>query len=170
MRYEKLKEANRNFDKFTLRLQELQFDIREYMIDIITVVHKNTNRQQLKIKSLEELEIKYLDKEIMYAILSIDSKKIKYPGDGIKTAKEIVYGIQKLFTEHQKIYTENYFEIKTILLQSKELGKNIHSKQVDLSVSELQVLYNESKDADILNLRLSTLTERLKVLVQTDQE
>ena len=152
-----------------MKLQELQFDIREYMLDMITLIHKGTTRQQLKPKSLEELLLKYLDKDIMETALASDSLQPKYPGDGIKTAKEIVYSIQKLFNEYQKIYTENYNEIRTILLQSKDLGKNINIKQVDASAQELQQLYNDSKDADILNLRLNTLSERLKLLVNTEQ-
>ncbi len=173
VQYEKLNQANRGFDlnieKFSSKLQELQFDIREFMLDIITVIHPRQTRIQLKAGSLEELFLKYLDKDVLEPGLMFDTLQLTYPGDGIKTAKEIVYGIQKLFKEYQKIYGENYIEIKTILMQSKDLGKNINTKQVDASLLELQLLYNDSKDADILNLRLNTLTERLKLLVATEQ-
>ncbi len=173
VQYEKLNQANQSFDqnieKFTQKLQELQFDIREFMLDMITVIHPRYTRAQLKSGSMEELFLKYLDKDVLGPGLFSDTVQMKYPGDGIKTAKEIVYGIQKLFREYQKIYGENYTEIKTILLQSKELGKNINTRQVDASLLELQHLYNDSKDADVLNLRLHTLTERLKILVATEQ-
>ncbi len=173
VQYEKLNQANHSFDenidKYAFKLQELQFDTREYMLDLVTILYKNTNRQELKKKSLEELLLKYLDKDLIQASLIGGNDSLKYPGDGIKTAKEIVNGIEKLFNEYQKIYTQNYNEIKAILLQSKDLGKNINTKQVDASVLELQQLYNESKDADILNLRMTTLAERLKVLVKTEQ-
>ena len=175
--YEKLKEANNTFDanidKFNIKLQELQFDIREFMLDLVNIIYTHTNRSDLRLKSLEEILLKYLDESLIATALeesSVDIKrrKIYYPGDGIKTAKEIVYGIQKLFNEYQKLYAQNYSEIKAVLLQTKELGKHINTRQVDQAILEFDLLYKESKDADILNLRLTTLSERLKYLVSTE--
>ena len=177
VQYEKLNDANISFDgnveKFNLKLQELQFDTREFMIDMVTLLYTNKTRQELKQRSLEELLLKFLDKDILDT--SFDNRRfltekqiIYYPGDGIKTAKEIVYGIQKLFNEYQKIYTQNYNEIRTVLLQTKELGKNINIKQVDQAVHEFEQLFSESKEADIVNLRLNTLFERLKYLDSTE--
>jgi hypothetical protein len=174
--YEKLREANisfdANIDKFNLKLQELQFDIREFMLDMVTVLYAGINRGELKQRSLEALLLQFLDKGILDTMFEkgpkIKGQTFHYPGDGIKTAKEIVYGIQKLFDEYQKIYARNYVEIRTVLLQTKELGKNINVKQVEQAVSEFDRLYMESKEADLLNLRLNTLAERLKYLVSTE--
>jgi len=141
------------------------------MMDLIIVLFKQTNRQQLKYKSLEELQIRYLDKSVLDTILKKDSGiLLKFPGDAIKASKEMVYGIQKLFEEYQKLYADNYEQIRNILMQSKELGNNVNIQKIDQSLAELEKFYLESKDADILNLRLQTLSERLKVLVQTEQE
>ncbi len=175
--YEKLKEANVVFDtkvdKFNLKLQELQFDIREFMMDLVTILHPGVSRQHLKNKILEELLLKYLDKAVLDTIISNSirdstAKPVYYPGDGIKTSKEVVYSLQKLFNEYQNIYTQNYTEIRMVLLQTKDLGKNINVKQVDQAVAEFDQLYKESKEADVLNLRLNTLSERLKYLVSTE--
>lgn len=175
MQYEKLNQSNNELDKkieaFSIKLQALQFDIREHMMDLIIVLFKQTNRQQLKYKSLEELQIRYLDKSVLDTILKKDSGiLLKFPGDAIKASKEMVYGIQKLFEEYQKLYADNYEQIRNILMQSKELGNNVNIQKIDQSLAELEKFYLESKDADILNLRLQTLSERLKVLVQTEQE
>jgi hypothetical protein len=172
VQYEKLNIANRSFDeninKLSLKVQELQFDTREYISDMITVLYPGKQRQELKEKNLEELLLTYLDKGMLEdSIQKLAS--VKYPGDGIKTAKEIVYGIQKLFNEYQQVYSDNFNEIKMILLQSKALGDNIDIKQVDISVKELQELYDDSKNADALNIRMNTLQERLRVLVITEQ-
>jgi hypothetical protein len=172
IQYEKLNIANRTFDqnigKLNLKLKELQFDIREYITDMITVLYKGKQRQELKEKGLEELLLTYLDKGVLED--SIQKFALaKYPGDGIKTAKEIVYGIEKLFGEYQQVYSDNFNEIETILLQGKALGNNIDIKQVDVSVKELRELYDESKNADVLNIRLNTLQERLRILVVTEQ-
>lgn len=70
---------------------------------------------------------------------------------------------------YKQIYTNNFNDIKNILQETKQLGKNINIQAIDNSIAELQTLYTESKNADILNLRLSTLTERLKLLVATEK-
>jgi hypothetical protein len=172
LQYEKLNQANIAFDqqidKLSLKLQELQFDTREYLLDMISLLYKLNNRQALKSKSPEELLLQYLDQAVLDTLIK-DSSPIVYPADAIKSGKDIVYGIQKLFTEYQKIYSDNYNQIKQILLQSKELGKHIDSRQVDNALQELQQLYAESKDADVLNIRLNTLSERLKTLVNAEQ-
>lgn len=175
LQYEKLNQANndleKNIDAFSIKLQALQFDIREHMMDHIIVLYKNTNRQQLKFKSLEELQIRHLDKSVLDTILKKDSAVLlKFPGDAIKASKEMVYGIQKLFEEYQRMYAANYEQIKGILQQSKELGNNVNIQKIDQSLAELEKYYVESKDADVLNLRLQTLAERLKVLVQTEYQ
>ena len=175
LQYEKLNQANNDLEKninaFSDKLQVLQFDIREHMMDLIIVLFKQSNRQQLKYKSLEELQIRHLDKSVLDTVLKKDSSfQLKFPGDAIKASKEMVYGIQKLFEEYQKIYADNYEQIRMILLQSKVLGINVNIQKIDQSLESLEKFYLESKDADILNLRLQTLAERLKVLVQSDQD
>jgi len=178
VQYEKLNQANilfdQNIEKINNKLKDLQFDIKEYILDMITILNKNIQRSQLKNSNTEELFLKYLDKEKLQ-FLSADGNEqnenssFRYPTDGIKTAKDIAYNLQKLFNEYQKVYGDNYQQIRSILLESKSLGKNINTKQVDNSLKELEELYNESKNSDIISLRLTTLFERLKVLAATEQ-
>lgn len=174
--YEQLNLANDHFDQNIERLsdkvQELQFDIREYMTDLIVILHRNVSRSSLKEMTLEELLLKYLDILVIESTIvnggEPDGNGLYFPADAIKGAKEITHGLQKLFNDYHKTYGENYHEIKNILLQTKALGKNVNLKQVDQSVTELELLYTESKQADILNLRLNTLFERLKSLTQSE--
>ncbi len=49
------------------------------------------------------------------------------------------------------------------------MGNNINKQTINNSLTELQTLYTESKNADVLILRISTLTERLKTLVATEK-
>ena len=178
VQYEKLNQANilfdQNVERLNTRLKDLQFDIKEYMLDMITILNKNIQRTQLKNLNTEELFLKYLDKQKLEAIFPQDElaetdNPYRYPTDGIKTAKDIAYNLQKLFNEYQKVYTDNYQQIRNILLESKTLGKNINTRQVDASLKELEELYNDSKNSDVLSLRLTTLFERLKILTATEQ-
>lgn len=180
--YEKLNQINiqleQNLDKLDFRLQELQLDLKEYLLDLITAADPFAQRSNLKLKSNEELYLKYLDQPIMlpkiatlYSNSNAHKKDLPYfPNDAIKTAKDIAGTLQKIYNEYQKIYTNNYNDIRTILQETKTLGKNINSKKLDASLQELQTLFNDSKNADALNLRINTLTERLKVLVNTEKK
>ena len=175
VQYEKLNQANilfdQNIERINNRLKDLQFDIKEYMLDMITIMYQNIQRTQLKNSNTEDLFLKYLDKDKLEEVFSteIPEESFHYPTDGIKTAKDIAYNLQKVFNEYQKVYADNYEQIRSILLESKTLGNNINTRQVDASLKELEELYNESKNSDMLSLRLTTLFERLKTLAATEQ-
>jgi F0F1-type ATP synthase membrane subunit b/b' len=173
VQYEKLNQANnlldQNIDRLNARMRDLQFDMKEYLLDISVILYKDIQRNTIKSLSNEELFLKYLDRLKLQEILDNRETEFRYPADGIKGAKELANNLQKLFNDYQKVYTENYTQIKTILQEAKKLGKNINLQQVDYSLKEVEGLYNESKSSDILSLRLTTLFERLKVLVASEQ-
>jgi hypothetical protein len=175
VQYEKLNQANmlfdQNIERINNRLKDLQFDIKEYMLDMITILYQNIQRTQLKSLNTEELFLKYLDKEKLEEVFANNTREenFHYPTDGIKTAKDIAYNLQKVFNEYQKVYADNYQQIRSILLESKTLGKNINTRQIDASLKELEELYNDSKNSDVLSLRFTTLFERLKTLAATEQ-
>jgi hypothetical protein len=173
VQYERLYQANiafdQNIERLNSKLKDLQFDVKEYMLDMIVVLNPGVQRTSLKNLGTEELLLKYLDKYKLEEKLSNEKGPVVYPSDGIKGAKEISASLQKLFSEYQKVYGENYQQIRSILSDSKTLGKNINVKQVDASLKELEELYTESNASDVLSLRLTTLAERLKVLVATEQ-
>jgi hypothetical protein len=174
VQYERLNNANILFDQqmenISRKLKELQFDMRAYLGDMITIIYPDLPREQLKAPSLEGLLLQYLDKEKLNILLSeAMPATINYPSDGVKTAKDITYSLQKLFEEYQKLYTENFQQIRSILADTKSLGKNINARQVDASLKELEELYQDSKNTDVFGLRLATLSERLKNLVATEQ-
>ncbi|HEV8284499.1 MAG TPA: hypothetical protein VGQ09_09320 [Chitinophagaceae bacterium] len=178
VQYEKLNQANiifdQNVENLNNKLKDLQFDIKEYMLDMITILNRNIQRNSLKNLNTEELFLKYLDKTRLEGIFSSYNEEdtttvYHYPTDGIKTAKDIAYNLQKLFNEYQKVYGDNYQQIRSILSESKMLGKNINTRQVDASMKDLEQLYNDSKDSDVLSLRLKTLFQRLELLTATEQ-
>ncbi len=174
VQYEKLNQANnlfdQNIDRLNNKLAELQFDMREYMLDMITILYKNMQRSSLKNLPPEELFLKYMDQQLLMEKFSAeDFSRLTFPSDGIKSAKDIANNIQKLFNDYQKVYNENYQQIKMILNETKGLGKNINVRQVDASVKDLELLYNDSKTSDAMALRLNTLFERLKALTGTEQ-
>lgn len=172
LQYQKLNQANaffdQNIDRLNTKLAELQFDLKEYMLDLVTLVYQG-DRAALKKMNAEDIFLKYLDKSKLEAKLLSLPEAPHYPSDGMKSAKDIANSLQKLFNEYQKIYTDNYQQIRSILLDAKKLGKSIDLRQVDASIKDIDELYNDSKNADALSLRLNTLSERLKVLTVAEQ-
>ena len=176
VQYEKLNAANnlldQNIDRLSTRMRDLQFDMKEYMLDMTTIIYKNIQRGSIKNLSNEELFLKYLDRQKVEEFWGREitlETSVRYPADGIKGAKDLANNLQKLFNDYQKVYNENYSQIKAILLDAKKLGKNVNVQQVDASLKEVEQLFIESKSSDILSLRLTTLFERLKALVATEQ-
>ena len=172
LQYQRLNQANaffdQNIDRLNTKLAELQFDLKEYILDLVTLVYQG-DRAALRKMNVEELFLKYLDKSKLELRLFSLLEAPHYPSDGMKSAKDVANSLQKLFNEYQKIYTDNYQQIKSILLDAKKLGKSIDVRQVDTSVRDIEELYNDSKNADALSLRLNTLSERLKVLTVAEQ-
>ncbi|HVK96534.1 MAG TPA: hypothetical protein VM368_01900, partial [Flavisolibacter sp.] len=133
VQYEKLNGANalfdQNIDRINSKLSELHFDLKEYMLDLTAIIHK-ADRSNLKKMNSEELFLKYLDKQKLEIRLDNIQSNIHYPTDGLKSAKDIANNLQKLFNEYQRVYNDNYQQIRNILLDSKKLGKNINTRQV----------------------------------------
>ncbi|MER3464952.1 MAG: hypothetical protein C4329_11600 [Chitinophagaceae bacterium] len=99
VQYQRLNGCNlvldQNIDCITLKLKDLQYDLREYELDTVCILNKNVQRILLKNYTSEELFLKYLDKE------KIEEETINsiYPTDGIKGAKDIAVALQKIFAD-----------------------------------------------------------------------
>lgn len=170
LQYEKLHRANLLFDQqmddLNQKLAELQFDLRNYLLDLLLIYHGRPDEAWKKMSN-EAIFLQYLDPSQSVRLLS--AATFHYPSDGIKNAKDFTYTLQKLFAEYGRIFTDNYTQIRSILSESRTLGKGINLRQVEASLKELESLYNESRNADLLSLRFQTLNERLRQLAATEQ-
>ncbi|RYY84658.1 MAG: hypothetical protein EOO15_18870 [Chitinophagaceae bacterium] len=150
------------------RLQELQFDIREFTLDLVTLLHARSARGALRERTIEELLLQYLENNTLEALDSARALPA-YPPDALSGAKNICNTVQKLFRDYQKLYTDNYNQIRTILQGARPLGRAGNPQNIDAALKELEELYQQSAKADVLNLRIQTLTGRLEALVQSVQ-
>ncbi len=171
VQYEKLELANHLFDQqiqlLERRLMDLQFDMREYVIDLAVILHPGLERMSTRKMTTEEIFLRYLADKSAWAKGA--AYRYRYPADGIKSAKEIAYGLQKLFNEYLKIYADNYQQIRKILEEGRTLSRQVNTAQLETSLKDLQILFNESKTSDVHALRLETLMTRLDILVATEQ-
>ena len=171
--FEKLNLANRLLEQQVSRmnsqLDALVFDLLEYLMDMICLLYPQQQRAALRSVPAEVLLLKYFDLPFIQAQLRLRKYELLYPADGIKGAKEISGMLTKLFSEYQKAYEENYQQVRSILLDTGSLGRNVNVKQAMASLKELEALYSDSKASDVFSLRLQTLGERLRTLVATEQ-
>ena len=104
--YEKLNRVNQQFDtkidKIDYRLQELQTDLKEFLIDLIVASQPHLIRKNLKSLNIEELLLKHLYKPEIENQINTSTNNLYFPTDAIKTAKDITSAIQKIFAEYQK--------------------------------------------------------------------
>ena len=101
--YEKLNRINQQFDiKIDYRLQELQTDLKEFLIDLIVASQPHLTRKKLKSLNIEELLLKHLYKPEIENQINTSTNNLYFPTDAIKTAKDITSAIQKIFAEYQK--------------------------------------------------------------------
>jgi len=70
------------------------------------------------------LFLKYLDRHKLLQVLEKEGEaEFRYPAAGIKGAKELANNLQKLFNDYQKVYTENYNQIKQFYRMPKSWAK-----------------------------------------------
>ncbi|MFL5772384.1 MAG: hypothetical protein ACJ75F_04450 [Flavisolibacter sp.] len=177
LQYEKLNTVNsildQNIERLNTRMNELRFDIKEYMIDMSSFLYKEIQRNSIKNMNNEEILLKFLNRsriEELWGKSDSVKSNIQFPSDGIKSAKDIGYTLQKIFNDYQKTYSENHQQIKSILNNAKTLGRGIKTEQVDASIKEIEELYSDSYSSDILSLRLATVFVRLEKMVSIEQQ
>ncbi len=168
--YEKLNVANRSFNseltKLITKLNKLKEKNRVLLQDLITSLNKNVKRAQLASISSEDLILQYFEIKKIEAILKSEkSKSITFPTDAIKSCKEIMVDINEIYNEYVTIYTQNFNEIKGILVSTRSLGSSINTLQLNKTLIEVEALYTESRSLDKDNLRLKTLQERLEQIL-----
>ncbi|RYY83779.1 MAG: hypothetical protein EOO15_20745 [Chitinophagaceae bacterium] len=173
IQFQKLQTANAQFDgnidRLNSRMHDLQFDLREYLLDLCDLLYPEVPRSTLRSLGDEELLLRYLSRDKLAARWKTKSAPARYPSDALKAAKDLSGNLQKLFTDYQKVYAENYQQVRAILNETRQLGKRVNLQQVDLSLKEVELLYTESRSTDALALRLGTLQERLRLLSASEQ-
>jgi hypothetical protein len=89
---------------------------------------------------------------------------IVYPPDAPTSAKLLTSSIKRLHKEYESLYNNNFTQLKELLASLKTTIPGIDEEQVDRTTAELQRLYNESKHADLINLNISQVEDRMNTL------
>ena len=166
--YEKLNSINMEFTLEVNRLldksEEIKSDLKDFLIECITSLDRKTGKDQLKGLPMESLLLKYYDPQKLQQLPDSLSQTVKgplFPPDAPTSVKILTSGIKKLQKEFETLYSENYKQLKELIGSLKSAIPNLDEKQLDKTNAEIDRLYSESKQADLTNLNISQVDERM---------
>lgn len=166
--YEKLNTINENFGEQVARLlersEEIKGDLRDFLLECICSMNKNISTTSLKELSLEALTQKYYDPQKLQVIL--DTFKLKtegslYPPDAPTSVKLLAGSIKKLQKEFESMYSDNYKELKELISSLRTSIPGLDQNQLNKTNNEIDQLYNDSHQADAVNMNIALVDERM---------
>lgn len=166
--YEKLNAINEQFarqvENLLERIEETKQDLKDFLIECVCTFHKAMPKQELKEMPAELLIQKYYDPQKLQAWL--DTVKLKtdlviFPPDAPTSIKLLTSEIKKLQKEFEQVYNDNYKALTELIASLKTTIPNLDESQLDKTNAELNKLYSESRQADLINLNISQVDERM---------
>ena len=171
IQYEKLNAIN---EQFAQELQDLleksdeaKEDIKEFLVECISMMNTNLTKQSLKQLQVEVLIQKYYDPQKLQMWLDtahLNNDKILYPPDAPTSVKLLTSQIKKLQKEFESVYQDNYGELKELIASLKTAIANLDQEQIEKTNSELDKLYSDSRKADMINLNITLVDERMNTV------
>jgi len=168
--YEKLNEINEQFsleiERLLQKTEEMKDDLKEFLLDCISTMNRNVTKESLKEKTVEALIQKFYDPQKIQSWL--DTTEITdlmiYPADAATCVKFLTSSIKKLQREFENIYGDNYRQLKELIASLKTNITNLDQKQLEKTNIEIERLYNDSRQADVINMNLAQVDERMNTV------
>ena len=171
IQYEKLNAIN---DQFAHELQDLlekseeaKEDLKEFLVECIGMMNNNISKQSLKEMQVEVLIQKYYDPQklqMWFDTAHINNDKLLYPPDAPTSVKLLTSQIKKLQKEFEAVYQENYKQLKALIASLKTAIPNLDQEQIEKTNAELDKLYSDSRQADMINLNITLVDERMNTV------
>lgn len=172
--YERLNAINEQFaeqvEKLLEKSDEIKDDLKDFLIECVTTMNKTISRQSLKDIPVELLLQKYYDPQKLQVWLDtcfIQQEGSLYPPDAPTSVKLIASSIKRIQKEFETIYSENYTEMKELIASLKNTIPNLDQNQLNKTSTEIDQLYNDSRQADVINLNITRVNERMNIVCST---
>lgn len=169
--YEKLNSINEQFGRqvqnLAERSEEIKEDLKDFLVDCICSMDKTVTRLSAKELKVEMLLHRYYDPQKLQTWL--DTVQLKtdgppYPQDAATSVKLLTSAIKKLQKEFEALYSDNYNELKQLINSLKTTIPGLDQEQLDKTNVEIDRLYKESRQADLVNLNISQVDERMNTV------
>lgn len=166
--YEKLNAINEQFSVqvhgLLEKIMQTKEDLRDFLVECICTVNKKITKQSLKDIGLEVLIQQHYDPQKLQGWL--DTAKLKnenylYPPDAPTTVKLLTSTIKRLQKEFESVYSENYTALKELISSLRSTIPNLDQEQLEKTNKEMESLYKDSRQADVINLNLALVDERM---------
>jgi len=169
--YEKLNVINEQFgaqlQKLVARSEEIKEDLKEFLIDCIATMDKKISRQSLKDVQVEALIQRYYDPQKLqnwFDTCHVDMEQGPlYPSDAATSVKLLTSGIKRLQKEFESLYSDNYRLLKELIASLKNSIPDLDQEQLAKTNTDLDRLYNDSRQADVINLNINQVDERMNM-------
>ncbi|MBC7875119.1 MAG: hypothetical protein H7Y01_14040 [Ferruginibacter sp.] len=169
--YEKLNAINEQFgeqvEKLLEKSNEIKDDLKDFLLESITTMNTTVSKPLLKEMPVEALLQRYYDPQKLQAWLDTTRAQQEgslYPPDAPTSVKLIASGIKRIQKEFETIYNENYREMKELIASLKNTIPNLDQNQLNKTSAEIDHLYNESRQADVINLNITQVNERMNIV------
>lgn len=169
--YERLNAINERFaeqvDKLLEKSEETKDDIKEFLAECITTLNRDIPKSSLRDMSVESLLQKYYDPQKINAWIDtcqVQNEGSLYPPDAPTSVKLIAVSIKRIQKEFEAIYSENYTEMKDLMTTLKNTIPNLDKERLSKTSDEIEQLYNESRQADMINLNMAQVNERMNIV------
>ena len=171
VQYEKLNAINEQFgmqvQKLLEKSEEAKEDLRVFLIECINNLNGTSSKQNLKDQQVEVLIQKYYDPQKLQMWLDttrVNTDVCLFPPDAPTSVKLLTSQIKKLQKEFESVYHDNYKQLKDLISSLKTTIPNLDQEQVDKTTAEIDKLYNESRMADLINLNINQVDERMNTV------
>lgn len=169
--YEKLNAINEQFARevqvLLERSQELKEDLKDFLVECICTMDKRVTKPMIRHMTVEALSQQYYDPQKLQDWLDTAALKTEgslYPPDAPTSVKLLTSAIKKLQKEFESVYHENYQELKDLIASLKNTIPNLDQEQLSQTTTEIDQLYNESRQADMVNLNINQVDERMNTV------
>ena len=169
--YEKLNAINDEFaeevQKLLEKCVEAKEDLRAFLVECVVSMNHELSRQELNELTVEVIIQKYYDPQKLsnwYDTCSLNPEALLYPPDAPTSVKIITSQIKKLQKEFEAVYFENYTQLKELIASLKNTIQNLDQEQVEKTTKEIDRLYNDSRQADQINLNINLVDERMNTV------
>jgi len=170
--YERLNVINEQFglqlQKLVARSEEIKEDLKEFLIDCIASLDKKIIKQSLKDVQVEALIQRYYDPQKLQNWFDTcrltGEQGLPYPPDAATSVKLLTTGIKRLQKEFESLYSDNYKQLKDLMSSLKNTIPDLDQEQLAKTNTEIDKLYNDSRQADVTNLNISQVDERMNIV------
>jgi hypothetical protein len=169
--YEKLNIINEQFgvqlQKLVARSEEIKEDLKEFLIDCIATMDKTVTKQLIKGIQVEALIQRYYDPQKLHTWFDtcrVNPEGSLYPSDSPTSVKLLTAGIKRLQKEFEALYSDNYKQLKELIASLKNTIPDLDEEQLAKTNGEIDKLYNDSRQADVINLNINQVDERMNTV------